>query len=112
MSTLIVGVFGVPLAYVLARFHFPGKMVVSVLVFLPLVLPPVSAGILLLILYGPYGTVGQLLTPHGITLVDTSAGIVLAQVFVSAPFVVVSARAAFERCWAETRTPQEVKEAR
>lgn len=97
VSTLIVGVFGVPLAYVLARFHFPGKMVVSVLVFLPLVLPPVSAGILLLILYGPYGTVGQLLTPHGITLVDTSAGIVLAQVFVSAPFVVVSARAAFER---------------
>ena len=97
ISTLVVAAFGVPLAYVLARFRFPGRTVVSVLVFLPLVLPPVSAGILLLILYGPYGTVGQLLSPHGIALVDTASGIVLAQVFVSAPFVVVSARSAFER---------------
>ncbi|GAC1462693.1 MAG: ABC transporter permease [Chloroflexota bacterium] len=96
-TTVIVGMFGVPLAYGLARFRFPGKALVSVLVFLPLVLPPVSAGILLLILYGPYGTVGQILSPHGITLVDSSAGIVLAQVFVSAPFVVVTARAAFAR---------------
>jgi ABC-type sulfate transport system permease component len=67
-----------------------------VLVFLPLVLPPVSAGILLLILYGPYGTIGQLLSPHGVTLVDTASGIVLAQMFVSAPFVVVAARSSFE----------------
>ena len=97
ISTSIVGFLGVPLAYVLARFRFRGRSVVNILVFLPLVLPPVSAGILLLLLYGPYGTVGQLLTPHGISLVDTSTGIVLAQVFVSAPFVIVTARAAFER---------------
>lgn len=97
VSTLIVGCFGVPLAYMLARFRFPGKTLVSVLVFLPLVLPPVSAGILLLVLYGPYGTIGQLLNPHGIDLVDTESGIVLAQVFVSAPFVIVAARSAFER---------------
>jgi ABC-type sulfate transport system permease component len=97
VSTLIVGALGVPLAYLLARFRFRGRVVVNVLVFLPLVLPPVSAGILLLMLYGPYGTVGGLLTPHGIALSDTSAGIVLAQVFVSAPFVIVTARSAFER---------------
>ncbi|HEX6507050.1 MAG TPA: ABC transporter permease [Chloroflexota bacterium] len=97
VSTLIVGLFGVPLSYLLARFRFPGRVILNVLVFLPLVLPPVSAGILLLILYGPYGSVGQFLSPHGVSLVDTSAGIVLAQVFVSAPFVIVTARAAFER---------------
>ncbi|MGI8967753.1 MAG: ABC transporter permease [Chloroflexota bacterium] len=97
VSTLIVGCFGVPLAYILARFRFPGRAIVSVVVFLPLVLPPISAGILLLILYGPYGTFGQLLDPHGIDLVDTYSGIVLAQIFVSAPFVIVAARSAFER---------------
>ena len=97
VSTAIVGIFGVPLAYLLARFRFPGRSIANVLVFLPLVLPPISAGILLLILYGPYGTIGQLLSPHGIELVDVDAGIVLAQVFVSAPFAIVAARSAFER---------------
>lgn len=96
VSTAIVGVLGVPLGYVLARYRFPGKMLLSLLVFMPLVLPPVSAGILLLVLYGPYGAVGGLFAPHGITFVDTSSGIVLAQMFVSAPFTVVAARSAFE----------------
>ena len=96
-STVCIGVLGVPLAYLLARFHFPGRALVNVLVFLPLVLPPVSAGILLLTLYGPYGTIGRLLSPHGIDVADTASGIVLAQVFVSAPFVIVASRSAFER---------------
>lgn len=97
ISTCIVGVLGVPLAYLLARFAFPGRAIVNALVFLPLVLPPVSAGILLLILYGPYGTIGGLFSPHGIEFTEAASGIVLAQVFVSAPFLVVAARAAFER---------------
>jgi NifC-like ABC-type porter len=96
VSTVIVGTLGVPLAYLLARFRFPGRTLISVLVFLPLVLPPVSAGILLLIVYGPNGTIGHLLDPHGIDFVDTASGIVIAQVFVSAPFLVVAARSAFE----------------
>lgn len=96
VSTALVAVVGVPLAYLLARFRFPGRAVVSALVSLPLVLPPVSAGILLLLLYGPYGTIGGLLSPHGIALTDTAAGIVLAQMFVSAPFIVVAARSAFQ----------------
>lgn len=96
ISTLIVGGFGVPLAYMLARFRFPGRTLLSVLVFLPLVLPPVSAGILLLLVYGPNGTVGHLLDPSGFELVDTASGIIIAQVFVSAPFVIVAARSAFE----------------
>ena len=95
-TTLITATLGVPLAYLLARFRFPGRTLISVFIFLPLVLPPVSAGILLLVLYGPYGTIGQLLSPHGLTFVDSSSGIVLAQIFVSAPFAVVAARSAFE----------------
>lgn len=97
VSTVIVGLLGVPLAYLLARFRFPGRSLINVLVFLPLVLPPVSAGILLLILYGPYGTIGQLFSARGFDLTETASGIVIAQVFVSAPFVIVTARSAFER---------------
>jgi ABC-type sulfate transport system permease component len=96
VTTAIIALLGVPLAYLLARFRFPGKTLISVFVFLPLVLPPVSAGILLLILYGPYGTIGQLFSPQGFTFVDSSSGIVIAQVFVSAPFGIVAARSAFE----------------
>jgi ABC-type sulfate transport system permease component len=96
VSTAIIAALGVPLGYILARFRFPGKTLVTVFVFLPLVLPPVSAGILLLILYGPYGTIGQLLSPQGVTFVDSSSGIVIAQVFVAAPFGIVAARSAFE----------------
>ncbi|MGH2443815.1 MAG: ABC transporter permease [Chloroflexota bacterium] len=96
VSTGIVALLGVPLAYLLARFRFPGKTIVSTFVFLPLVLPPVSAGILLLVLYGPYGSIGALLAPHGLTIVDSLAGIVLAQCFVSAPFCIVASRSAFE----------------
>lgn len=97
ISTLIVGTLGIPLAYLLARFRFPGRTAVNVLVFLPLVLPPVSAGILLILLYGPYGMIGGLFNPYGFDFVDTSAGIVLAQVFVSAPYVIVAARSAFSQ---------------
>lgn len=97
LSTSIVALLGVPLAYILARVPFRGRALVNLLVYLPLVLPPVSAGVLLLILYGPYGTVGRILSPHGITFTDTAAGIVLAQIFVSAPFAVVAARSAFGR---------------
>jgi NifC-like ABC-type porter len=96
VTTLIIAALGVPLAYVLARFRFPGKTLISIFVFLPLVLPPISAGILLLVLYGPYGTIGQLLSPQGFTFVDSSSGIVLAQLFVAAPFGIVAARSAFE----------------
>jgi len=96
VTTLIIAFLGVPLAYLLARFRFPGKTLISIFTLLPLVLPPVSAGILLLVLYGPYGTLGQLLSPRGLTFVDSASGIVLAQIFVAAPFAIVAARSAFE----------------
>jgi molybdate/tungstate transport system permease protein len=89
---VITTLFGVPLGYVLARGRLPFSRLWISLVFLPMVVPDLAGGILLLQTFGPYGTIGHLL---GAELTNNLVGIVLAQLFVSAPFVVVSALAAF-----------------
>jgi ABC-type sulfate transport system permease component len=96
IATALMALFGIPLGYVLARFSFPGKSIVSVAIYLPLVFPPVISGIVLLVLFGPYGLIGGPLANVGWEVDDTLAGIVIAQVFVAAPFVIVAARSAFE----------------
>lgn len=96
IATTLIGLLGVPLGYLLARYTFPGKGIVSVAIYLPLVFPPVVSGIVLLVLYGPYGPIGGPLTALGLELDDSLKGIVLAQMFVAAPFVIVAARTAFE----------------
>jgi molybdate/tungstate transport system permease protein len=96
ISTCCIGFFGIPLAYILARFSFPGKGLISLIIYLPLVFPPVVSGILLILLYGPYGPIGEPFTNMGWELDDSLAGIIIAQIFVSAPFLVVAARSAFE----------------
>ena len=92
IATLIIAVLGIPLAYALAR--HPGLLAnaVGALVVLPLALPPVMSGILLIYILGPYTTLGRLFHQR---LTGSVAGIVLAQVFVSAPFLIISARSAF-----------------
>jgi molybdate transport system permease protein len=95
ISTLIIGLFGVPLGYLLARATFAGKGLVSLIIYLPLVFPPVVSGILLLLLYGPYGVLGGPLARAGLEVDESLAGIVVAQIFVSAPFLIVAARSAF-----------------
>jgi ABC-type sulfate/molybdate transport systems ATPase subunit/ABC-type sulfate transport system permease component len=92
IATAIVTVLGVPLGYLLAHSRSRTSVVLGVLVQLPLALPPLISGILLLYLVGPYSPLGQLFD-GGLT--DDYTGIVLAQMFVAAPFLVVSARAAF-----------------
>jgi ABC-type sulfate transport system permease component len=96
LATLFIGLTGIPLGYVLARYTFPGKALVSLIIYLPLIFPPVVSGILLLLLYGPYGLIGGPLANAGWEVDDSLAGIVLAQMFVSAPFLIVAARVAFE----------------
>lgn len=93
ISTVIAAVLGVPLAYLLARGTGRGIRVVGMLVQLPLALPPLISGILLVYLVGPYTPIGRL-AGGGIT--DSAIGIVLAQTFVAAPFLIISARSAFE----------------
>ncbi len=98
-STLTLAVaiaFGTPLAYALARYRFPGKRVVDTLVDLPIVLPPVVAGVALLMAFGRRGVFGPELRAAGIDLAFTTAAVVIAQIFVSAPFYIRATKAGFQ----------------
>lgn len=93
IATGVITVLGVPLGYLLAHARFRRlATVVGALVQVPLALPPLISGILLIYLVGPYGPLGRIFDG---ALTDDLTGIVLAQVFVAAPFLVVSARSAF-----------------
>ncbi len=92
IALVVVTLFGVPLAYVLARSTRRVATVIGVLVQLPLALPPLMSGVLLIYVVGPYTTLGRLFHRH---LTESIVGIVLAMSFVSAPFLIVAARAAF-----------------
>jgi molybdate/tungstate transport system permease protein len=95
IAVAIMTVFGVPLGYLLARGNLPLKRFWIGLVFLPMVVPGLAGGILLLLTFGPHGVIGRPLDAWDIALANNRAGIILAQLFVSAPFVVVSAYAGF-----------------
>lgn len=86
---------GVPLAYLLARRAFRGKRLVEAVVNLPVVVPHTAAGIALLLVFGRRGWLGQWLEPFGITFTDNLAGIVVAMLFVSLPFLVNLSRESF-----------------
>ncbi|MBO0677580.1 molybdate ABC transporter permease subunit [Mycolicibacterium sp. S2-37] len=89
-STVVCVLLGVPMALVLARGQFPGRSVLRALVLLPLVLPPVVGGIALLYTFGRQGLLGRELEMIGIRIAFSTAAVVLAQSFVSLPFLVVS----------------------
>ena len=95
LATLVVVVLGTPLAWLLATREFPGKRAVEVLVDLPMVLPPTVAGFALLMAFGRMGLAGAPLAAFGITLPFTTAAVIVAQVFMAAPFYVGAARAGF-----------------
>ena len=95
ISTAIATVLGVPLAYVLARSSFPGKRLIEAMVILPLIVPPVVGGAMLITAVGRFTPIGSIAADAGIPLTDSLIGIVLAQTFVAAPFVVITARAGF-----------------
>jgi sulfate/thiosulfate transport system permease protein len=80
--------FGLILAWVLARYRFPGKRLVDAVIDLPFALPTAVAGIALTALYAPQGWIGQYLAPLGIKVAFTPVGILLALLFVGIPFVV------------------------
>jgi molybdate transport system permease protein len=97
VSIFLTIVFGLPVAYVLVRTRIPGRRFLQTLVTLPTVLPPVVAGVALLITFGRFGLIGQYLTPLGISIPFTTVAVVMAQMFVSSPFFVNSARAGLEQ---------------
>lgn len=83
----LVTVLGVVLALVLARGRFPGKPVLEAIVDLPFAISPVVVGIALIFVYGKTGWFGDWLAEHGIQIIFSTPGMVLATVFVCLPFV-------------------------
>jgi sulfate transport system permease protein len=87
-ATIINGVVGLLLAWVLTRYRFPGRRVLDALVDLPFALPTAVAGLVLVTLFADTGWYGQFLEPNGLKINYTQAGIVAAMSFTSIPFVV------------------------
>ncbi|MGA7958907.1 MAG: ABC transporter permease subunit, partial [Xanthobacteraceae bacterium] len=92
LATLLIALGGIPLGYLLARVSGRAVGLLGFLVQLPLALPPLASGVLLLFLVGYSTPIGRL---TGGALTDSFAGIVLAEVFVAAPFLIIAARSAF-----------------
>lgn len=94
-ATVLSVVLGVPLAWVLARYGFPGRRLVRALCLLSLVLPPVVGGVALFAAYGRRGMLGDpLFEWFGVRLPFSTAGVVLAQTFIAMPFLVLTVEAA------------------
>jgi molybdate transport system permease protein len=93
-ALLTVG-FGTPLALALARRRFRGQVMVETLIDLPIVLPPSVAGLALLLVFGRRGLLGEPLSVLGIEIPFTVIAVVIAQLFVAAPFYIRSARTGF-----------------
>jgi molybdate transport system permease protein len=95
VATVVALLFGVPLAWVLARLRFRGLGLIRALVILPLVLPPVVGGIALLLALGRNGIIGRYLDQwFGITLPFTTPGVIVAETFVAMPFLIVTVEGA------------------
>jgi sulfate transport system permease protein len=88
IATLINGVVGLLLAWVLTRYRFPGRRILDALVDLPFALPTAVAGLVLVTLFADTGWYGQFLEPNGIQVNYTQLGIIAAMTFTSIPFVV------------------------
>jgi molybdate transport system permease protein len=91
-SLAITVVFGLPLAFVMARRHFRGKGWLEAIVDLPIVLPPSVAGLALLLVFGRRGLLAEPFEFLGVSIPFTTIAVILAQTFVSAPFFIRSAR--------------------
>lgn len=96
-ATVLIVPAGVPLAWLLARRRFPGRAVLEALVTMPLVVPPVATGLLLLVLFSRRGMLGALLERMGIGIVFTWKAVVLAMAVMGLPLLVRTARAGFEQ---------------
>ena len=96
ISMVVIVLVGTPFAYLLARSKSPFLRLVDTLVELPLVMPPVVAGVAMLMAVGRRGVLGAPLEDLGITLPFTTAAVIMAQVFVASPFFVRAAKLGFQ----------------
>jgi molybdate transport system permease protein len=97
VATLLMAPPGLLLAWLLARRRFRGRVLLETLVSLPLVLPPVATGLILLLLFSPRGPIGRLLGAIGIEIVFTWRAVVLAMTVMGLPLFVRTVRAGIEQ---------------
>ncbi|RPI20610.1 MAG: sulfate ABC transporter permease subunit CysT, partial [Acidobacteria bacterium] len=95
-GAIVNAVFGLALAWVLARYSFPGKRILDAMVDLPFALPTAVAGICLTSIYSPNGWLGRYLEPLGIQVAFTPLGVLVALIFIGVPFVVRSVQPVLE----------------
>ena len=96
-ATIVMIPPGLLLAWVLARHRFRGRLLLDTFVSLPLVMPPVATGLILLMLFAPRGPLGALLARIGVDVVFTWKAVVLAMAVMGLPLFVRTARAGFEQ---------------
>ena len=97
LATLVMLPPGVAVAWLLARRRFPGRVVLETVVSLPLVLPPVATGLILMRLLGPHGPIGAWLERFGIEVMFTWRAVVVAMAVMGLPLLVRVARAGFDQ---------------
>src|SRR6266545_7350899 len=96
-ATLLMLPPGLLLAWLLARGRFRRRVLLDTLVSLPLVMPPVATGLLLLTLFAPFGPIGRVLARAGVQVVFTWKAVVLAMTVMGLPLLVRTVRAGFEQ---------------
>jgi molybdate/tungstate transport system permease protein len=94
ISTMLIGLFGVPLAYCLSRYNFPGSFLLQIIVIIPLALPPLASGALLLGVFSPQSELNK--TFPEIEFTQSVVGIIIAQTYVASPFMILASMAAFD----------------
>lgn len=94
ISTMLIGLFGVPLAYCLSRYKFQGSFLVQIVVIIPLVLPPLASGALLLGVFNPNSGLDKVFPE--IEFTQSVLGIIIAQTYVASPFMILASMAAFD----------------
>ena len=97
LATILMAPPGVLLAWLLARGRFRGRVLLETAVSLPLVMPPVATGLLLLMLVAPRGPIGRLLAPAGLDIVFTWKAVVLAMTVMGLPLFVRTVRGGIEQ---------------
>jgi len=95
ISIIIIVIIGTPVAYIISRSDSKILKILDIFIELPIILPPIVAGVAMLMAFGRQGILGGTLEQLGITIPFTTAAVIFAQIFVSAPFYIRSARISF-----------------
>lgn len=97
VSMAVIVLFGTPLGWLLARRQTKLWKITELVLLVPLLMPPLVIGLLLVYFYGPYGPIGSVLGHFGVSASNSSLAVILAQLYESVPYYVFAAQAAFRQ---------------